>query len=144
MISDPREETLQLLNDNIKSRVIAETNISTKPEHKWRDVPDHIRRLLTAIPSEEPELIRELQHYCEMISTVAPFVVKAAYTHDLPLQTMRQHLGTILEKYSIPWQNTKCWTIDNPWHRQVVEIFHNLRYNAQTVEWAKRTLYCRY
>jgi len=128
MSTNSREETLRLLDENIRERVSACAKIPTNPEDEWRSVPDLIRRLLTAIPPDKADLIRELQEYNNMICTVAPFVVKAGYTRDMPLQTMRQHIISIMEGYHVPITNTRPWTIQTLWHRPVVEIFHSLRY----------------
>uniref|UniRef100_A0A6C0LF80 Uncharacterized protein n=1 Tax=viral metagenome TaxID=1070528 RepID=A0A6C0LF80_9ZZZZ len=128
MTTVSREETLRLLDDVIKVQEGAK--IPTKPEHKWRDIPDLIRRLLTVIPATERDLIRDLQQY-NTICTIAPFVIKAAYTRDTPLQIMRMHIITIMEQYDIPILNTRPWTIANLWQRYVVEIFHSLRYDNE-------------
>ena len=134
MSTNPREETLRLLEENIKTRVAAGAKIPTKPEHEWRNIPDLIRRLLTAIPPDKVDLIRELQEYSNMICTVAPFVVKAGYTRDLPLQTMRLHISSIMEVHNVPITNSRPWTIQTLWHRPVVEIFHNQRYDSKQMK----------
>lgn len=134
MSTNPREETLRLLEENIKTRVAGGAKIPTKPEHEWRNVPDLIRRLLTAIPPDKVDLIRELQEYSNMICTVAPFVVKASYTRDLPLQTMRMHISSIMEAHNVPITNTRPWTIQTLWHRPVVEIFHSIRYDSKQMK----------
>lgn len=134
MTTDPREETLCLLEENIKAKVLEGAKIPTKPEHQWRDIPDLIRRLVTAIPLEHTTLIRGLQEYSNMISRCAPFLIKAAYTRDMPLQIMRLHVITIMEAHHIPIVNTQPWTIDLLWHSRVVEIFHSLRYDNETTK----------
>jgi hypothetical protein len=128
------EETLRLLNEEIKAKVEAGAKIPTMPQHKWRDIPDLIRRLMTAIPPDQKSLLHELQEYSNMASCIGPFVVKAGYTRDLPLQVMRQHIATITQQYGIPILNTRPWTIHILWHRHVVEIYHSLRYDAQDVK----------
>jgi hypothetical protein len=133
MSTNSREETLRLLDENIRERISAGAKIPTKPEHEWRNVPDLIRRLLTAIPPDKVDLIRELQEYNNMICTLAPFVVKAGYTRDMPLQTMRMHIMSIMENYHVPIINTRPWTIQTLWHRPVVEIFHSLRYDSTQI-----------
>jgi hypothetical protein len=128
-----RKETLCLLEENIKKKVLAGAKIPTKSQHKWRDVPDLIRRIITIIPTKQVELIRELQQYSEMIRADAPFVVKASYTRDMPFQTMRMHIGSIINQYNIPIY-TKPYTINILWHRHVVEVYHNIRHDSQTLE----------
>uniref|UniRef100_A0A6C0BAX6 Uncharacterized protein n=1 Tax=viral metagenome TaxID=1070528 RepID=A0A6C0BAX6_9ZZZZ len=128
---DSREETLRLLENVIKTKVQEGANIPTKPEHKWRDIPDLIRRLLTVIPATERALIRDLQQYNNTLARCAQFVIKAAYTHDTPLQIMRMHIITIMEQYDISISNTRPWTIAILWQRYVVEIFHSLRYDNE-------------
>jgi hypothetical protein len=133
MSTNSRKETLRLLDENIRESVSAGAKIPTKLEHEWRNVPDLIRRLLTAIPPDKVDLIRELQEYSNMICTLAPFVVKAGYTRDMPLQTMRMHIMSIMESYHVPITNTRPWTIQTLWHRPVVEIFHSLRYDSTQI-----------
>jgi len=134
MATDRREETMRLLEEAIKSKVLDGAKIPTEQQHQWRDIPDLIRRLLTAIPLEQTTLIQDLQEYNNMISRSAPFVIKAAYTSDIPLQTMRLHIITIMEAHGVPIVNTQPWTIHLLWHRRVVEIFHSLRYDNETQE----------
>jgi len=132
------EEVLCLLEENIKAKVIAGANIPTKLEHAWRDIPDLIRRLITAIPpSVQANLILDLQKYSDMVCAVAPTVIKATYTRDIPLQTMRMHIMSIMKVYHVPIENTKCWTIELCWQRRVVEIFHNVRYDDENVNYPK-------
>jgi hypothetical protein len=126
-------ETIRLLNDEIKAKVEAGSNIPTKPEHKWRDITELTIRLITVIPPEQTDLINDLQEYSKMICSIGPFVVKAGYTRDLPLQVMRKHIATIAEQYSIPIDNTKTWTIRILWHTHFVEIYHNVRYDAKAL-----------
>lgn len=128
------QETLRILNEEIKAKVEAGAKIPTMPQHKWRDIPDLIRRLITAIPPDQESLLHQLQEYSNVTSCIAPFVVKAGYTRELPLQVMRMHIATIAEQYKIPIVNTRPWTIDILWHRRVVEIYHSIRYDAQTVK----------
>ncbi len=127
------KETLQLLEENIKQRVLAGAKIPTKNEHKWRDIPDLIRRMLTAIPVKQIGLHTDLQQYSDMISKF-PYVLKASYTRDIPFQTMRVHLITIIKSHNIPILNTRPREIDTLWHRTFVEIFHNLRYDLNIVD----------
>jgi hypothetical protein len=126
------QETLRLLNEEIKTKVEAGAKILTMSQHKWRDIPDLIRRLMTAIPSDQESLLHQLHEYSNMASCIGPFVVKAGYTRDLPLQVMRQHIATIAKQYGIPIHNTRPWTIHILWHRHVVEIYHSIRYDANT------------
>uniref|UniRef100_A0A6C0B1P1 Uncharacterized protein n=1 Tax=viral metagenome TaxID=1070528 RepID=A0A6C0B1P1_9ZZZZ len=126
-----RKETLCLLEENIKSKVLSGVKIPTKPQHKWRDVLDLIRRIITVIPAKQVELIRNLQQYSEMIRTDAPFVVKASYTRDMPFQTMRVHIGTIMEDHNVPIYNTRPYTINVCWQRHVIEVYHNIRYDSK-------------
>jgi hypothetical protein len=129
-----KEETLRLLDENIKAKVMAGAKIPTGSEDAWRDIPNLITRLLTAIPPNlYDQLILDLQEYSNMICAVAPFVVKAAYTRDLPLQTMRMHLIDIMKTHRVPIVETKYWTIGVRWQRHVVEIFYNVRYDNKTV-----------
>lgn len=126
-------ETLCLLNEAIKAKVEAGSNIPTKPEHKWRDITELIIRLITVIPPDQTDLINDLHEYSDMASSVAPFVVKAAYTRDIPMQAMRQHIAAIAQRYDIPILNTKTWTIHILWQRCFVEIYHNVRYDAKAL-----------
>lgn len=128
------QETLCLLNEEIKAKVEAGAKIPTMPQHKWRDIPDLIRRLITAIPPDQESLLHQLQEYSNVTSCIAPFVVKASYTRDLPLRVMRMHIATIAQQYKIPIVNTRPSTIDILWHRHVVEIYHSIRYDAQTMK----------
>ena len=126
------KETLQLLEENIKQKVLEGAKIPTKDEHMWRDIPDLIRRMITVISVKQVGLISDLQQYSDMISNF-PYLVKASYTRDIPFQTMRMHLITIIEEHDIPIVNTHPREIDTLWHRHLVEIFHNLRYDSKTV-----------
>jgi hypothetical protein len=132
-MDDKREETLQGVEENIKQRVLAGDKILCKNEHKWRDIPDLIRRMLTAIPVKQIGLHTDLQRYSVMISKF-PYVLKASYTRDIPFQTMRMHLIKIIEDHHIPILNTRPREIDTLWHRTLVEIFHNLRYDSNTMD----------
>jgi len=132
-MDDKREETLQLLEENIKHRVLAGDKIPCKNEHKWRDIPELIRRMLTAIQVKQMGLYTDLQRYSDMISKY-PYVLKASYTRDIPFQTMRVHLITIIKSHNIPILNTRPREIDTLWHRTLVEIFHNLRYDSNTMD----------
>jgi len=127
------EETLQLLEENIKQRVLEGAKIPCKNEHMWRDVPDLIRRMLSVIPVKQIGLYVALQQYSDMISKF-PYVLKASYTRDVPLHTMRMHLIKIIEDHDIPIVNTRLREIDTLWHRTLVEIFHNIRYDSKTVD----------
>jgi hypothetical protein len=133
MTTNPMEETLQLLEENIKQKVRAGAKIPTKNEHMWRDVSDLIRRMITAIPVKQMGLHTDLQRYSDMISKF-PYVLKASYTRDVPFQTMRMHLIKIIEDHDIPIVNTPPAEIDTLWHRNLVEIFHNIRYDSKTVD----------
>jgi len=128
-------ETICLLNEEIKAKVEAGSNIPTKPQHKWRDITELIIRLITVIPADKRDLINDLQEYSKMICSIGPFVVKASYTRDLPLQVMRKHIAAIAEQYSIPILNVRTWTIDILWHRYFVEIYHNVRYDSNTMDY---------
>jgi hypothetical protein len=132
IMDNKREETLQLLEENIKQRVLAGDKIPCKNEDKWRDIPDLIRRMLTAIPVKQIGLHTDLQRYSVMISKYL-YILKASYTRDIPFHTMRMHLITIIESHNIPILNTRSREIDTLWHRTLVEIFHNLRYDSNTV-----------
>lgn len=131
-----KEETLRILDENIKARVLAGAKIPTGSEHAWRNIPNLITRLITAIPPRlHGQLILDLQEYSDLICSVAPFVIKAAYTRDLPLQTMRMHLIDIMTTHHVPILETKFWTIELHWHRHVVEIFHGIRYDDEIVDY---------
>jgi hypothetical protein len=133
IMDNKREETLQLLEENIKQRVLAGDKIPCKNEHKWRDIPELIRRMLTVIQVKQIGLYTDLQRYSDMISKY-PYVLKASYTRDIPFHTMRMHLITIIEDHNIPILNTRPREIDTLWHRTLVEIFHNIRYDSKTVD----------
>lgn len=131
-MNNKREETLQLLEENIKQRVLAGAKIPTKNEHMWRDIPDLIRRMITVISVKQVGLYVSLQRYSAMISKY-PYVLQASYTRDIPFQTMRMHLIKIIEEHDIPIVNTHPREIDTLWHRHLYEIFHNIRYDSKTV-----------
>jgi len=136
MTTAARQETLRLLEDEVKAKVRAGAKIPTGSEHAWRNIPDLIRRLITAIPpnlSVQNQLILDLQEYSDMICVVAPTVIKAAYTRDIPLQTMRMHIIAMMENYKIPILETKYRDIELRWQRRLVEIFHSIRYDNETV-----------
>jgi hypothetical protein len=136
MTTEARRETLSLLEEDVRAKVRAGANIPTGSEHAWRDIPDLIRRLVTAIPSNlraHGQLILDLQQYSDMICAVAPTVIKAAYTRDMPLQTMRMHMIAIMETHKIPILQTNYWMIEVHWQRRLVEIFHGVRYDHETV-----------
>jgi len=122
------KETLLLLEENVK----AKTNSCPISEHSWRNIPDLIKRLISAIPSVQQKLILDLQEYSDMVCTVAPTLVKAAYTYDIPLQIMRMHIMKIMKNYHVPIENTKFWTIELCWQRHVVEIFHHVIFELPT------------
>jgi hypothetical protein len=134
MTTKTRQETLILLEDEVKAKVRAGAKIPTGSEHAWRNIPDLIRRLITAIPQRaHGQLILDLQEYSDMICVVAPTVIKAAYTRDIPLQTMRMHIIAMMENYKIPILETKYRDIELRWQRRLVEIFHSVRYDNETV-----------
>jgi len=134
MTTKARQETLILLEDEVKAKVRAGAKIPTESEHAWRNIPDLIRRLITAIPlMAHGQLILDLQEYSDMICVVAPTVIKAAYTRDIPLQTMRMHIIAMMENYKIPILETKYRDIELRWQRRLVEIFHSIRYDNETV-----------
>jgi hypothetical protein len=134
MTTKARQETLILLEDAVKAKVRAGAKIPTESEHAWRNIPDLIRRLITAIPPRtHGQLILDLQEYSDMICVVAPTVIKAAYTRDIPFQTMRMHIIAMMENYKIPILETKYRDIELHWQRRLVEIFHGVRYDDETI-----------
>jgi len=128
MKRNPREETLRAVEENIKERVRAGATLLNEPEPgcEYRNIPDYlIGRLLSAIPEEREALRRELKEYGELVRNVAPFMVKACYTSDTPLQIQRMHIIEIMQANDVPILKPRPWTIECPWKKKVVKLFHN-------------------
>lgn len=122
---NPREEVLRLLEQNYHKRTIELLLDKPMEGEKWRDIPYLINRLLTVVPREQDSLINDLRDYRQLVSTVAPLMRKVAYTNQEALQIMRMHIIAITQAYRVPILNTRTSTIDIPWQRDLVKLFHN-------------------
>jgi len=122
---NPKEEVLRLLEEKYQTRTIEPLLEKPIKGEEWRDIPYLIDRLLTVVPREYINLIKDLQDYSQLVCTVAPLMRKVAYTNQEALQIMRMHIIAIAEAHCIPILNTRPWAIDIHWQRHLVQLFHN-------------------